>query len=219
MDTLVWGGTGQAKVLRPIIEREGHSIVMVFDRDPTIEPPFGGVPVVNDETELDDFFARYADQALAFAVAVGGEERGSDRVKIGDALCDNGFEPLALSHERAWVARSAHLGKGCQILAMAVICEHARLDRFCIVNTNASVDHDCHIGKGVHVMPGATIAGCVCIGDYATIGSNATVLPRVRIGSGAVVGAGAVVTRDVPERSVVTGIPARHIRSIPSMEA
>lgn len=219
MDTLVWGGTGQAKVLRPIIEGEGHSVVMVFDRDSAIEPPFDDVPVINDELELNDFFARYADRSLAFAVAVGGEERGFDRVKIGDALCGHKFEPLTLSHERAWVARSAQLEKGCQILAMAAICEHVQLDRFCIVNTNASVDHDCHIGKGVHVMPGATIAGCVHVGDYATIGSNATILPRIRIGTAAIVGAGAVVTRDVPERAVVMGIPARHVRSIPSMEA
>lgn len=214
MDTLVWGGTGQAKVLRPIIEHGGHSLVMMFDRDQEVEPPFDDVPLINDETELNEFFARYAGGDLAFAVAVGGEERGFDRVKIGNVLCGHGFDPLALKHERAWVAPSAQLGKGCQILAMAVVCEQVRLGGFCIVNTNASVDHDCRLGKGVHVMPGATIAGCVEIADYVTIGSNATVLPRVRIGTGAVVGAGAVVTSDVPARAVVVGMPARRVRSI-----
>lgn len=218
METLLWGGTGQAKVLRPIIESEDHSLVMVFDRNPKVEPPFDDVPLISDELELDEFLARYAGGELAFAVAVGGEERGFDRVEIGDALCGHGFEPLALCHERAWVAPSAELGKGCQILAMAAVSEQARLDRFCIVNTNASVDHDCRVGKGVHVMPGATVAGCVEIGDYATIGSNATILPRIRIGAGAIVGAGAVVTGDVPERAVVTGVPARQVRSLPRME-
>ena len=45
----------------------------------------------------------------------------------------------------------------------------------------------------------------------ASIGSNATVVCGVTIGEGAVVGAGAVVTKDVPDYSIVAGVPARVI--------
>lgn len=45
------------------------------------------------------------------------------------------------------------------------------------------------------------------------IGVGAIVLPGVTIGRGAQVGAGAVVTRDVPPRAIVTGNPARVLRS------
>lgn len=49
------------------------------------------------------------------------------------------------------------------------------------------------------------------IGPYAFLGTNAVVLPGVTVGEGAVVGAGAVVTKDVPDYEVWTGIPARKI--------
>ena len=52
------------------------------------------------------------------------------------------------------------------------------------------------------------------IGKKVWIGSNATVLPGVTIGDGAIVAAGAVVTRDVPENTMVGGVPARMMRTI-----
>jgi acetyltransferase-like isoleucine patch superfamily enzyme len=46
----------------------------------------------------------------------------------------------------------------------------------------------------------------------ADIGTGAVILPGVTVGEGAIVGAGAVVTRDVPPRAIVAGVPARLIR-------
>jgi acetyltransferase-like isoleucine patch superfamily enzyme len=49
----------------------------------------------------------------------------------------------------------------------------------------------------------------VVVEDDSDIGTGAILLPGVRVGRGAQVGAGAVVTRDVAERGIVTGVPAR----------
>lgn len=51
----------------------------------------------------------------------------------------------------------------------------------------------------------------VTIGDYVFIGPRAIILPGVTIGKGAVVGAGAVVTKNVGEREIVGGVPAKLI--------
>jgi acetyltransferase-like isoleucine patch superfamily enzyme len=52
----------------------------------------------------------------------------------------------------------------------------------------------------------------ISIGDDSDIGINATILPGVSIGRGVQVGAGAVVTENMPDYSVVVGVPARVIR-------
>ena len=56
--------------------------------------------------------------------------------------------------------------------------------------------------------------GHIEIGDDAWLGTGCIILPDVRIGRGAVVGAGSVVTKDVPDLMVVTGVPAKPMRKL-----
>ncbi len=56
------------------------------------------------------------------------------------------------------------------------------------------------------------------IGSHVWIGSNATVLPGVTVGDWAVIAAGAVVTKDVPARTVVGGVPAKILKAVPKEE-
>jgi acetyltransferase-like isoleucine patch superfamily enzyme len=47
------------------------------------------------------------------------------------------------------------------------------------------------------------------IGPGTYLGAGVIVLPGIRVGESSVVGAGAMVNRDVPRRSLATGVPAR----------
>ena len=51
--------------------------------------------------------------------------------------------------------------------------------------------------------------------DNAWLGAGCIVLPGVKVGANSVIGAGAVVTKDVPEWSIVAGVPAKVIKTIP----
>jgi acetyltransferase-like isoleucine patch superfamily enzyme len=52
----------------------------------------------------------------------------------------------------------------------------------------------------------------IVIGDHIWIGTNAIILKGVTIGDGAIIAAGAVVTKDVPAKALVAGVPAKVIR-------
>ena len=58
------------------------------------------------------------------------------------------------------------------------------------------------------------ICKSILIKRNAWIGANATILPGVTIGENAVVASGAVVSKDVPDNTVVGGIPAKFIKTI-----
>ena len=57
----------------------------------------------------------------------------------------------------------------------------------------------------------------ITIGNDVWIGGNVTVIGGVHIGNNVVVGAGAVVPKDVPDNTVVGGVPARVIKSLPPL--
>lgn len=58
------------------------------------------------------------------------------------------------------------------------------------------------------------IAKPITVGNDVWMGGNVTVLPGVTIGNNVVIAAGAVVTRDVPDNSLVAGVPAKKIREL-----
>jgi carbonic anhydrase/acetyltransferase-like protein (isoleucine patch superfamily) len=96
------------------------------------------------------------------------------------------------------------------------------------------------IGDRTNIQDGAILHGdlgiptiledCVTVGHRAVIhsahiergcliGIGAVILNNVRVGAGSIVGAGSLVTKDVPPRSLVVGIPAKIARDVSDAEA
>jgi acetyltransferase-like isoleucine patch superfamily enzyme len=63
----------------------------------------------------------------------------------------------------------------------------------------------------VHSDDFGAIEEKVVIGDYVFVGPRAIILPGVTIGNGAIIAAGAIVTKDVAEKAIVAGTPAKEI--------
>ena len=72
--------------------------------------------------------------------------------------------------------------------------------------------------RGADGQPDVGAIKPVEIADCVWIGAGCTIMPGVRIGYGSVVAAGSVVTRDVPEMSIVGGNPAKLIRQYSAVE-
>lgn len=60
------------------------------------------------------------------------------------------------------------------------------------------------------------IVGCIYIGNNVFVGANTTILYGTKIGNNVIVGANSVVNKDVPDNSIVAGVPARVIGTFDS---
>lgn len=89
--------------------------------------------------------------------------------------------------------------------------KRVEIGRNCSIAWGVTItDHDFHrtYVQGVEQPETAPVKIC----DGVWIGMNATILKGVTVGERAIVAAGAVVTRDVPPRAMVAGVPARVIK-------
>lgn len=91
-----------------------------------------------------------------------------------------------------------------------------------IVNGVRFITHD----GGVHVLRNLKkeyrnidLFGRIVIKDNVFIGLNSIILPGVTIGTNVIIGAGSVVTRSIPDNTIVAGNPARIVGNIKQFES
>ena len=94
-----------------------------------------------------------------------------------------------------------------------VSTQHVSIGSDCSISWRVSImDSDFHRVIGQREIEDSRGAP-VRIGKHVWIGANALILKGVSVGDGAIIAAGSVVTDDVPERSLVAGVPARVVRT------
>jgi sugar O-acyltransferase (sialic acid O-acetyltransferase NeuD family) len=123
-------------------------------------------------------------------------------------------EYMTLTHPSAVIGQHVHLGLGTHVGPGVTIAPYARIDRFCVINRNASVGHHTRLDAFCCLNPGVHVAGICHLAEDVTIGMSAAVLEGMHIGRQSTIGAGAVVTRDIPESVIAYGVPAKVIRSV-----
>jgi len=210
---ILWGGTGQAKVLADIILLHlNGTIEAVFDINPLTVSPLEETPIYYGIEGYRSWLDQNSSLNQLNAIAAIGGNRGKDRYNYFKTFQTDGLMTPALIHPSATVLRNSTIGENCQILAQSVIGANAYIGDATIINTKASIDHDCIISKGVHIAPGATLCGNIKVGAFAFIGAGAVLLPNISIGANSIIGAGSVVTKNIPDNVVAFGNPARVIK-------
>ena len=124
--------------------------------------------------------------------------------------------------ERAQIGESAAVGRGSAVDNDVVIGARVRMQTGCYITAFSTVEDDVFIGPGVFTYndntmgrheKGVGIVGAV-LRRACRVGGGARILPGIEIGEEAFVATGSVVTRNVPPRALVMGVPAKKVRDV-----
>ena len=134
-----------------------------------------------------------------------------------------------LMGDNASIREQCRIGKNCIISRHVSINYNTIIGDFTKIMDNTHITGNMEIGSQVFISVLVATTNDSSMGlkgydegfikgpfieDYVAIGAGANILPGVRIGTGSIVGAGAVVTKDVPPKKLVMGIPARIVKDL-----
>lgn len=107
------------------------------------------------------------------------------------------------------IQKDVTIGSECKIQSHSFICELVSIGNQCFVGHGVMFVNDL-FENGGPARGDKSKWKCTTIGNNVSIGSNATILP-VKICDDVVIGAGSVVTKDIFEKGVYIGNPARKL--------
>jgi len=120
-------------------------------------------------------------------------------------LCNGNSQP----HPKIYIGTQTYINRNTFLDASFSII----IGRQCAIGPNCYItDHDHGTDSLLPPLEQPLIVKKTQLGDRVWLGANVTVLKGVTIGNDAVIGAGSVVTKDIPERAIAVGVPAKVMR-------
>lgn len=129
-----------------------------------------------------------------------------------------GYSLISYISPRAMVWPGLVVGDNCYILENSIINPYTSIGNNVFIGPGCNLGHHIDIKDHCFIGPSAVILGSTTIEPYCLIGANSTIKDGgITVGREAVVGMGSVITKDIAERQVYLGNPAK-LHVVPSNE-
>jgi sugar O-acyltransferase (sialic acid O-acetyltransferase NeuD family) len=198
------GAGGHAVSVANVALSAGFTISHFIDKNKQGLYLFGH-RIIGHLNELDNA------ENFSFAIAVG-DNAVRERIykDLVLAMPNLHFPPLVHSSVISFVAE---IGEGTVVMPKAIIGPNSKVGKFCLINTQASLDHDCVMFDFSSLAPAAVTGGTVTIGLRSAVSIGAIIKQGLIIGDDCVVGANSYLNKDLPNNQVAYGTPAKAVRA------
>ena len=207
----VIGAGGFGKEVQMLIEQINtvnptYEIVGFYDDGKSKGEIINGLPVLGKVEDINNI-----DQPLSIALGIGVP---AVKKKIVKKISNPLITYPNLIHPSVQIGFPyVTLGEGNIICGNNILTVNIDLGDFVTLNLGCTVGHDTKIGDYSAFMPGCDIAGEVVIQPLVYGGLGTKIINLINVGTNVTLGAGTVVVKDIPDNTLVVGVPAKVIKT------
>ena len=209
-DLIIVGAGGFGREVAWLTERINKkkrewNLLGFLDDGNSLKEDYNGYKVIGTTLDVNSFPNAF------FACAIGAAKI-RERVVTRMTTVNPSIKFATLIDPSVEMSDTVSIGEGSIICAHTILTVNISVGRHVIVNLDCTVGHDAVIDDFVTIYPSVNVSGSTSIGHAVELGTGTQIIQEKAIGQCAIVGAGSVVVKDIPDKCVAVGIPAKPIR-------
>lgn len=209
MKSVIIGAGTYGQVYCAYLQEMGANVVGFLDDNEKLWNTFVlGIPVLGGTDLLEKQRTTRMFEAVYCPI-------GNNRLRVHFLKCAEqlGYEIPNYIHPTVTLSPHVKIGKGVYILLGTTIMPYTQIDNYVMISMGVHLAHHSYLAKGTFLSTGVNFGASISTGECAYVGISATIMTGLHtLGKDCLVGAGAVVVKDVPDKAVVAGVPARILR-------
>lgn len=209
MKSIIIGGGKYGEVYLYYLQEAGYDIVGFLDDNQALwnkkiqdVPVLGGIETLEflkDKMDVEAVFCPLGNNKL--------------RVEFLSKAQELDYKTPNYIHPSVHLPTNIKLGNGVYILLGTNIMPNVILEDYVMISMGANIAHHSTLKRGTFISTGVNFGASIVADDNAYVGISATVMTGInKIGKDCLVGAGAVVIKDVPDKAIVAGVPAKILK-------
>ncbi len=156
---------------------------------------------IGDNVSIRTNCTIYEDVSIASKVRFGHNVMVREKVKVGEGT---------LLGTNSVIDGHCKIGSNVSIQSGVYVCTYTEVEDYVFMGPNCVMTNDKYAMQSPYKLKGPILRRGV------SVGANALIMPGVEVGAGSVIGSGAVVTKKVPKRVIVLGVPGKVWKKVPA---
>lgn len=209
MKSIIIGAGTYGEVYLAYLQEAGVNVVGFLDDDPKYKnQSVRNIPVIGPIAKLETL--KETDGVEAVYCPLGNNML---RVKFLSKARKLGYKTPNYIHPSVIISPNVSIGEGVYVLLGTTIMPHTIIKDFVMISMGVHLAHHCVLDEGVFLSTGCNFGASIHASRYAYCGISSTIMTGIHeLGEDCLIGAGAVVIRDVPDRAVAAGVPAKVLK-------